>query len=278
LTVIAVETEDKSLAAHVDATQLEMAILNLAINARDAMPDGGRITISAQAQLKEDDPELGPGDYVLICVKDTGTGMTPEVARRAFEPFFSTKGLGKGTGLGLSQVYAMARQSGGTVRLDTHPGRGTTVCVFLRRAERVIEEDLAAASAVAEPEPTGGATILLIDDDDAVRRSLVASLEALGHRVLEASNGPDGLSALEQGPDLLLVDFAMPGMNGAEVAEAARRTRPDLPIVFVTGYADTAAITQAAGGCLVLRKPFGLHDLEAALDLRLKPRDVAGPA
>jgi CheY-like chemotaxis protein len=241
------------------------------------MPEGGTISITAEAQHKENDPELPLGDYLLVCVKDTGTGMSPEVARRAFEPFFSTKGQGKGTGLGLSQVYAMARQSGGTVRLDTHPGQGTTVCVFLRRAERAVEDELVGASMAKETQDRSEATILVIDDDDAVRRSIVATVEALGHRVIEASNGPDGLAALDQKPDLLLVDFAMPGMNGAEVAEAVRRSRPELPIIFVTGYADTAAITQASGGTsLVLRKPFEMEELEASLNNQLKAQFRAG--
>jgi CheY-like chemotaxis protein len=142
-----------------------------------------------------------------------------------------------------------------------------------------LEEELVVASAGKEQPETSGATILVIDDDDAVRRSIVATVEALGHRVLEASNGPDGLAALEQGPDLLLVDFAMPGMNGAEVAEAVRRSQPDLPIIFVTGYADTAAITKAAGGTsLVLRKPFEMEDLEASLNAQLRTRPVVAGA
>nr|WP_281282905.1 PAS domain-containing protein [Rubellimicrobium rubrum] len=274
MSLVRIETPDRNLAALADPTQLEMAILNLAINARDAMPEGGTISISAEAQNKDDDPELPPGDYVLICVRDTGTGMTPEVAQRAFEPFFTTKGLGRGTGLGLSQVYAMARQSGGTVRLNTHPGQGTAVCVFLRQAERALEGERTTGMAKREQDGTTGATILVIDDDDLVRRSLVAEIEALGHRVLEASSGSEGLSVLDQEPDVIVVDFAMPGMNGAEVAEAVRRTRPDLPIIFVTGYGDTAAIAQAMGeSSLVLRKPFEFEELEAALSRQLRARD-----
>lgn len=164
--------------------------------------------------------------------------------------------------------------SGGTVRLESHLGEGTTVCVFLRRAEWAVEEDLVAAS---EHRQAGSdATILVIDDDNAVRRSSVATIEAFGYRVIEASNGPDGLAALEQDPDLLLVDFAMPGMNGAEVAEAVRRTRPEIPIIFVTGYADTAAIAKAAGGTsLVFRKPSETEELEASLNAQLRTRDIA---
>jgi PAS domain S-box-containing protein len=278
MTVIELEMPDRHIVAQADPTQLEMAILNLAINARDAMPEGGRITISAKACRIEEDPELPPGHYVLLSIKDTGTGMVPEVARRAFEPFFSTKGQGKGSGLGLSQVYAMARQSSGTVRLETRPGRGTTVRLYLRRAERAVEDRPAAEPGPAERSDMAGATVLVIDDDDAVRRSLVAMLEMEGCRVLEARSGPEGLSALERAPDLILLDFAMPGMNGAEVAEAVRRTRPDLPIVFVTGYGDTAAIAQAAGGdSLVLRKPFEGDELAVVLDRQLRNRRQSRP-
>jgi CheY-like chemotaxis protein len=169
----------------------------------------------------------------------------------------------------------MARQSGGTVRLNTHPGQGTTVCVFLRRAERALEGKRTEGMAKREEGGTTGATILVIDDDDLVRRSLVTEIEALGHRVLEASSGSVGLSVLDQEPDLIVVDFAMPGMNGAEVAEAVRKTRPNLPIIFVTGYGDTVAIAQAMGeGSLVLRKPFEFEELEAALSRQLKSRGL----
>jgi CheY-like chemotaxis protein len=231
------------------------------------MPGGGTISIRADVRQIAADPELSPGDYVVIHVNDTGSGMTPEVARRAFEPFFTTKGAGKGTGLGLSQVYAMARQSGGTVRVDTRLGKGTTVCLFLRRADEPSRGDEAAPGgaldARAELAP---ATILIIDDDEDVRRWLVSAVEMLGHRAIEAADGPSGLSALDEGPDLMLVDFAMPGMSGVEVVQAARTIRPELPIVLVTGYADTGAIeTVAAPNLVVLRKPFELDELDTVV-------------
>ncbi|TNC70902.1 PAS domain S-box protein [Rubellimicrobium roseum] len=249
-----------------DQTQLEMALLNLAINARDAMPDGGELGLSTALRVLDHDPELAPGDYVELAVADGGTGMPPEVAARALDPFFTTKGVGKGTGLGLSQVYGIARQAGGTVRLETAPGQGTTVRVLLPRTD--LAPETAASTGRDEDAPgPARARVLLIDDDPDVRRMIAASLDALGYRVEEAEDGPQGLVRLEQAaPDLLLVDFAMPGLNGAEVAAAAWVHRPGLPVVFVSGYSDTARIEAVAGPrALVLRKPFRVDELQAIL-------------
>jgi len=256
-----------------DLTQLEIAVLNLAINARDAMPEGGDLTIATAVRRTRGDAELAAGEYVDLSVADTGSGMPAEVAARAFDPFFTTKGVGKGTGLGLSQVYGMARQAGGTVRIESRPGAGTTVRICLPRTA-------APARAGAEPEPSAAmavesaATILVVDDDPDIRRMLAASLDALGYRVLEAEDGPSGLAALDGGaPDLVVVDFAMPGMNGAEVAKAVRERRPELPIVFASGYADTAAIEAVAGkDAAVLRKPFRIDQLQAVLAEALNGR------
>ncbi|HEV7372537.1 PAS domain-containing protein [Arenibaculum sp.] len=249
-----------------DPTQLEMTVLNLAINARDAMPEGGDLVIATRVCWIGEDAELGPGDYVELAVSDTGTGMSPEVAAKAFDPFFTTKGVGKGTGLGLSQVYGIARQAGGTARIESRLGVGTTVKVVMPRTGTPVPPD---AEAGGEDGTAAGAsaTILVVDDDPDVRRVLVCSLDALGYRVVEAADGPSGLAALEEtAPDLMVVDFAMPGMNGAEMAKAARRRRPDLPIVFASGYADTAALESVAGPrAPVLRKPFRIEDLQAAL-------------
>ncbi|HYD99665.1 MAG TPA: PAS domain S-box protein [Alphaproteobacteria bacterium] len=260
-----VRLEEGGASVRSDATQLEMAVLNLAINARDAMPAGGELTIATALRRIGDDGELRPGDYVELSVADTGTGMPPDVAARAFDPFFTTKGVGKGTGLGLSQVYGIARQAGGTARIESRPGAGTTVRVFLPRIEAEAPPDAeAAADAQAA---AGAATILVVDDDPDIRRVLVDSLDMLGYRVVEAADGPSGLAALDSAPpDLLMVDFAMPGMNGAEVARAARARHPGLPIVFASGYADTAAIEAAAGpDAPVLRKPFRIDELQAVL-------------
>ncbi|HEX2529695.1 MAG TPA: PAS domain S-box protein [Geminicoccus sp.] len=267
-----------------DPTQLEMAVLNLAINARDAMQGGGRLRIGTRLRHIEQDPALAAGDYLEITVADNGTGMSADVASRAFDPFFTTKGVGKGTGLGLSQVYAFALQAGGTVRLASVPGHGTTVTIFLRRAD---DATVASGGEVAKevaPPPGRRARIMIVDDDEDVRRILAETLTALGYRVDEAKDGADALDLLKSvGPDLLILDFAMPGMNGADVARAARSLRPDLPIVFATGYAETAAIDAVAGASqLMLRKPFGLHELEAvvmaALDLTTGQQVTGGPS
>ncbi len=289
---VALEPPEEGLAVVADATQLEMALLNLGINARDAMPEGGTVTIRAHPRRIDVELGLPPGDYVAVEVADTGAGMPREVAERAFEPFFTTKGLGRGTGLGLSQVYAMARQAGGTVRLASAPGQGTTVSILLPRGRLPLD-------GVAPREPAAPArnafarrgTVLIVDDDADVRRWLASAVAGMGYGVIEAPDGPAGLRALdgtrdgapggglEGRPDLLLVDFAMPGMTGAEVVEAARWARPDLPAVLVTGYAEAEALDRlAARGVAVLRKPFDLGDLEAVLDARLGPGAGASAA
>ncbi|HEY8565436.1 MAG TPA: PAS domain S-box protein [Beijerinckiaceae bacterium] len=256
-----------------DPTQLEMAVLNLCINARDAMPDGGDLTLRTALRQVGADPELEPGAYVELAVTDTGSGMSPEVLERAFDPFFTTKGIGKGTGLGLSQVYGIARQAGGAVRLESREGHGTTVRILLPRTDAALHPDQAGGG-LGQSEVGASATILIVDDDPDIRRVLADSLDALGYRVVEAADGPAGLAALDaESPDLMMVDFAMPGMNGAEVARAARQRRPSLPIVFASGYADTAAIESAAGpDTPVLRKPFRIHDLQAVVAQMLAAR------
>ncbi|WP_338665554.1 ATP-binding protein [Pararoseomonas sp. SCSIO 73927] len=247
-----------------DATQLEMAVLNLAINARDAMPEGGELVIATSVAPVPADTLLRPGNYAVLSVTDTGEGMAPEVLARAFDPFFTTKGVGKGTGLGLSQVYGIAHQAGGTVRIESRPGAGTTVRLFLPVAELGPGPDPAPPE--AEPRP-GEATILLVDDDPDLRGVLTAALGALGYTVLAAADGAAGLAALEAGcPDLMILDYAMPGLTGAEVARLAWARRPGLPIIFSSGYADTASIEAVAGeGAVVLRKPFRIADLRAAI-------------
>ena len=259
-----------------DPTQLEMAVLNLAINARDSMPEGGTTTFSTGMRRTDGDAELAPGLYVELAVADTGSGMDAAVAARAFEPFFTTKGVGKGTGLGLSQVYGIARQAGGTVRLQSRVGSGTTVRILLPTTA-IGSRDEAPASLQDEGGPERALSVLVVDDDANLRGVLVETLDSLGYRVLEAEDGPTGLAVLERElPDLLMLDFAMPGMNGAEVARHALARYPDLPIMFATGYADIAAITEVVGPqALVLRKPFRVSELQAMLGMALQQKRSA---
>jgi signal transduction histidine kinase len=264
-----------------DRTQLELALLNLAINARDAMPEGG--TLSIRSRVNDScDPDIFPEGCIDISVSDTGSGMAPEVVERAFEPFFTTKGVGKGTGLGLSMVYGVAKQSGGEARIDTRPGEGTTVIVTLRRvsggdAGAAPETPAAGEGADASSGGGGGRTVLIVDDDDDVRTTLRYALEALDYAVVEAVDGPSALALLREGrPDLAIVDFAMPGMNGAEVAREARALHPDLPVLFASGYADTEALQGALGSEMpLLRKPFQVSELAAmvAHGIAAAPRD-----
>jgi CheY-like chemotaxis protein len=258
-----------------DPTQLEMAVLNLAINARDAMPEGGRLTLSAHRVPLIQDAELPPGDYAEITVTDTGEGMTEAVASRAFDPFFTTKAVGKGTGLGLSQVYGIARQGGGTARIDTAPGRGTSVRLLLPLLAPEAAGAGAGDGAAGEGMRTRKvARVLVIDDDALMRETLARALETLGHEVIVAAEGMEGLSVLEhEAPDVIILDFAMPGMNGAEVASAAAGIRPGVPIVFSTGYSNTTAIEAAAGpDAIVLRKPFMIDTLDRTIEAVLETR------
>jgi signal transduction histidine kinase len=262
--------------AMIDPTQIELVILNLAINARDAMEVGGALTVeTGNITLGQPSrPEEAPaGDYVMVAVTDTGSGMSEAVLSKAFEPFFTTKDVGKGSGLGLSQVYGLAKQSGGGVRIDSTLGVGTSVQVFLPKAS--VSPDL---DAVAPPDAQAvgphNVQVLLVDDDSAVREVTAGILQDLGYRVIEAGSGGAALEVLDREADIdiLLVDFAMPGMNGAEVAREVHARRPGLPILFVTGYADTEVLT-AGGDDGILRKPFLERDLSAKLRsvLRVDP-------
>jgi PAS domain S-box-containing protein len=245
--------------AWADPTQLELMILNLAINARDAMPDGGRIELSSRnvAAATPDLPvELDNGKYVVLAVTDDGSGMPPEVAERAFEPFFTTKSPGKGSGLGLAQVYGLARQFGGTARLRSAPGEGTRVEVFLPHT--VVSETRAEPVAPTPDADMGGARIVLVvDDDDDVRDLAATFLEEAGYAVLRASGGSDALAVLREQPvAVLLVDYAMPEMSGAELVRLARDIRPKLAVVYVTGNADPLDAEVTPGEDAVLTKPF----------------------
>jgi PAS domain S-box-containing protein len=252
-----------------DANQLENAILNLAINARDAMPDGGTLTIFTDRVGLDDEPDHAAGEFVRITVADTGQGMAADVLARAVEPFFSTKPLGKGTGLGLAQVYGIAQQAGGTLRIDSEPGKGTSVDILLPSAPAPAPVEGERRPGDVAPSGTAfGARILIVDDDDDVRAFLGESLEGLGCTVVSAASGAQGLEVLrEVRPALALLDYAMPGMNGAELARSARQIYPDLPIVFVTGYAESEQLEAALGGDVpILRKPFTLAELAAAVE------------
>jgi PAS domain S-box-containing protein len=251
-----------------DPNQLESALLNLAINARDAMPDGGKLTIAtANARIEgidADTPALLPGDYIRIDVSDTGTGMSPEVAARAFDPFFTTKPIGQGTGLGLSMIYGFARQSNGHVLIDSKQGAGTSVRLYLPRhhgaaaAERI-------ASAAADEHVATGETVLVVEDEPVVRGVIIEMLQDQGYRTLQAVDGPSGLRILRLNKriDLLVTDVGLPGMNGRQLADQARETRPGLKILFITGYAENAAIAKGflQPGMEMITKPFDLDHL-----------------
>jgi PAS domain S-box-containing protein len=251
--------------ALVDPTQIELVLLNLAINARDAMPDGGRLTIrTANVTRADAPPDLAPGDYVLVSVADTGEGMTEEVRKRAVEPFFTTKEVGKGSGLGLSMVHGVATQSGGALHIESRLGRGTTVSVYLPRAKT---GPIMAWERESRPAASyGQATILVVDDDPDVREVAVSTLQNLGYQVLAAENGPAALEVLSQATtvDLLIVDVAMPGMNGVELIRRARERQPELRAMLVTGYADIGAFSPEQGD-FVLQKPYRMAVLSESV-------------
>jgi signal transduction histidine kinase len=225
----------------VDPNQLEMALLNLAVNARDAMVSGGMLTIRLNVEDVDGNDQLGvvPGRYVVLSVRDTGEGMDSETLAKAVEPFFSTKGVGKGTGLGLSMVFGLAQQSGGTLRLESAPSRGTTARLWLPIARKTSDPAGPAPSAVTQT--SARARILFVDDDLLIAGSTVALLEDLGHEVVEVHSAHEALQLLEGGlpTDLLITDHAMPGMTGMELAWEVRRQRPQLPILLATGFAES---------------------------------------
>jgi PAS domain S-box-containing protein len=258
----------------IDGSQLENALLNLVINARDAMPDGGRITIETANKWIDErsakDRELTPGQYISLCVTDTGTGMPPDVIERAFDPFYTTKPLGQGTGLGLSMIHGFVRQSGGQVRIYSEVGQGTTMCLYLPRFVGDLDDE-SVEEAEGALEPSHGETVLVIDDEEPIRMLISDVLEEAGYRVLEAHDGPSGLKLLQSETriDLLITDVGLPGgFNGRQVADAARQTRPDLKVLFVTGYAENAVVGNGHldPGMQVITKPFQM----TALALRVR--------
>jgi len=226
--------------AMVDTNQVELALLNLVVNARDAMPDGGRITIEVDAVKSAAKADLKAGQYVRLAVADTGVGMDEETLARAIEPFFSTKELGKGTGLGLSMIHGLAVQLDGVLRLASTPGQGTRAELYFPATSLALEDAVETETSDKAIQPASRARILVVDDDVLIAMSTVDMLEDLGHEVIEANSGASALEALEanDGVDLMITDFSMPGMNGAQLAEAVHKLRPELPILLATGYAE----------------------------------------
>jgi signal transduction histidine kinase/CheY-like chemotaxis protein len=242
-----------------DATQIELAVLNLVINARDAMQVGGKVTLETANTTvgpPEKPEEPVAGEYVVISVSDTGSGMAREVLVKVFEPFFTTKGIGKGSGLGLSQVLGFAKQSGGGVRIETRVGEGTSVKVYLPRAPKEALSPAPADSTSPTRQHRKGAVILLVDDDSAVREVTASMLRELGYVVLEVGSGGAALELLDgQAVDVVVLDFAMPGMNGIELAREVNSKFPKLPVLFITGYPDETLLREVTDARLI-RKPF----------------------
>jgi two-component system CheB/CheR fusion protein len=258
--------------AMVDPGALEAAIVNVALNARDAMPDGGTLTIRTSrteiTQPPRTEDDLAIGRYAMLAIQDTGTGMAPEVVQRVFEPFFTTKG-GAGSGLGLSMVYGFAKQSGGAVTIASQPGRGTTVIIYLPLTKSKPVESATPDAPI--PPPIVAHTILVVEDEAAVRSTVRRQLETLGHKVLVADTAAAALPMLggEEAPDLLLTDVVLgAGMNGIDLAEAARRTKPDFPVIFMSGFTAVAEAQQRIEriGAPLLTKPATLSQLERALN------------
>ena len=258
----------------VDPGQLENAMLNLCINARDAMPDGGKITIETGNRWLDEraahERDVPPGQYVSLCVSDTGTGMAPDVVEKAFDPFFTTKPIGQGTGLGLSMIYGFVRQSGGQVRIYSEVGQGTTMCLYLPRyygdaTGPELDLDLADASHAG-----AGETVLVVDDEATVRMLVSEVLEELGYAAVEAADAASALKVLQSDLrlDLLVTDIGLPGgMNGRQLADAARELRQGLKVLFITGYAENAVIGNGhlEPGMHVLTKPFTMEALASRM-------------
>jgi PAS domain S-box-containing protein len=271
---VALALSDGVWPAMVDVGQLETAILNLCVNARDAMPGGGRLTIATSNFANPTDgdarvQELEPGDYVRIQVADSGSGMPPDVAARAFEPFFTTKAVGAGSGLGLSMVYGFAKQSGGHAAIESKPGQGTQVSLYVPRASESVPK--ARSSGLAPSAPRGKETVLVVEDNDQLRRVLTRQLTELGYRTLEAANGDSALAALQNAPgiDVLFTDVMMPGtLNGHDLIREAMRLRPELKVLMTSGY--DGALTQMRPKDLpahigMLPKPFRKDELARAI-------------
>ena len=273
---LAVELQAGLWPALVDPHQLELVILNLAINARDAMPLGGRLTVKAANHTSpagDSAVDLAPGEYVSLAVVDTGVGMSPDVLAHACEPFFTTKEPGKGSGLGLAQVYGLARQSGGALRITSAVGEGTTVELLLPRSTEAARPAAEPAESTAPGTAARPTRILVVDDHDEVREIVAAHLDTLGYEAVEASGGHAALALLRgncDAFDLLIADFAMPGMGGIELVRAARVLCPELAVLVLTGYADIAGREREFGEAVVMHKPFRMRDLGAKVEQALR--------
>jgi len=250
-----------------DANQVELAILNLVINGRDAMSGGGLLKVCTRTAAAAGG--LAEGQYVVIAVTDHGTGIPADHLDKVFDPFFTTKPIGKGTGLGLSQVYGIAQQSGGAARVQSVEGEGATVEIWLPLTAQPAEAEVVGVAPLLSPTETR-ARVLLVEDDEGVRRFIAECLEMLGYAVVVASHGREGLERLGDAiPELMIIDYAMPGLNGVEVAEAARVLAPSLPIILATGYADMEAVHKVFDAAHILRKPFQINDLNLAVQRAL---------
>jgi len=262
---------------HADANQLENVLLNLAVNARDAMPEGGRLTIETHNAHLDDryvasEPGISAGQYVLIAVTDTGTGMPENVVAKAFDPFFTTKPVGKGTGLGLSQVYGFVKQSGGHIKIYSEPGVGTSFKVYLPRLLSSEEPIFRERAVALMPNGDRREVILVVEDEPAVRQFSVDALTELGYRVISAEGAKVALQLLDENPQvsLLFTDIVMPDVNGAKLSEEALRRRPDLKVLFTSGYTPNAVHhnSTVSASVALLSKPFTIEELAA------KVRDV----
>ena len=269
----------------VDPNQLENALLNLCINSRDAMPDGGRLTIETANRWLDDraarERDLPAGQYVSVCVSDNGVGMSPDVVAKAFDPFFTTKPLGEGTGLGLSMTYGFARQSGGQVRIYSELGQGTTMCIYLPRHDRGAEQEGLVGAVVMPDNPGDGNVVLVVDDEPTIRMLIVEVLKEAGYVAIEAFDGPSGLRVLQSDArvDLLITDVGLPGgLNGRQIADAARVRRPRLKVLFITGYAENAALGNGylERGMSVVTKPFEMDALARKISAMMAERPEAG--
>ena len=260
-----------SPAVVIDPSQLEMAVLNLVVNSRDAMPEGGQLTISTCAQERHDEAgALKAGAYVVVKISDTGNGISEQLLGKVFDPFFTTKPVGIGTGLGLSQVYGFAQQSGGVALIKSEAGTGTSVEMYFPVAPPDAQEPHETPPVDAPRRPFIAHTVLVVEDDADVRRVIVECLGLIGYQVSEAANGAEGLAAIAAAkPDLLMVDYAMPDMTGAEVISRARALVGDFPVILATGYADMAAVERLVGKLVILRKPFGMKALKEAVAIAL---------